>query len=155
GLFLGSPQYLTLNDLTRELPVIRIGSISTTGTPGSYFRSLIGLLNNTYGQGVAFTLPTRELFTPYAQHFHLTIEREIATNIMVSAGYVGSRGVHLTRFRSPSGGLSGRPDFEVVRSTLFPACFDFKGKTASPARAASRRGACPLFEYPPGSRYSA
>jgi hypothetical protein len=153
GIFLTSPQYLTLFDLQREYPIVKAGSVQTMGTPAGYFRDVIGFLNSVHGQGVAFTLPSRFLATPAAQHFHLTLEHEIIPGVSVSAGYFGSRGTHLTRFRSPNGGITGKPKFESRSSTSFPSFYDFKGDTAPPARQDWRLGAYTVYENTASSTY--
>ena len=80
GLFLTNPQYTVLREPVgvnqiRETAIVRVGSLNTMGTSSGYFRGIIGFLNSRYKQAVAFTLPTRKLLTPYAQHFHLTVEQ--------------------------------------------------------------------------------
>ena len=58
-------------------------------------------LQNGVG-GLAFTLPAKELRTPYAQQWHLTVERELLRDFIVSAGYVGTKGTKLTRLTTPN-----------------------------------------------------
>ncbi len=153
GIFLSSPQYLTLNDLQREWPLIRPGSVQTMGTPAGYFRGVIGLLNSMYGQSIAFTLPARNLATPAAQHFHLTAESEITDGVLLSIGYFGSRGTHLTRFRSPNGGIAGKPMFRSEPSDLFPPLSDLIGSTESPPREDASLGAYTIYENTASSGY--
>ncbi|MGH9844117.1 MAG: hypothetical protein ACREEM_35750, partial [Blastocatellia bacterium] len=79
--------------------------------------------NVTTGPG--FILPDAHLETPYTQHWGLTIEREILRDLLFSAAYVGTRGVHLLRTATPNLGpnaislvsgigvetpITGRPD---------------------------------------------
>ncbi len=52
--------------------------------------------------GPGFILPDAHLETPYAQHWGLTIERELARDFLVSAAYVGTKGTHLLRFATPN-----------------------------------------------------
>ncbi|MCI0663982.1 MAG: carboxypeptidase-like regulatory domain-containing protein [Acidobacteria bacterium] len=87
------------------------------------------LTNITTGPG--FILPNAKLETPYAQHWGLTIEREIARDFLFSAAYVGTKGTNLLRFATPNLGpnsiayvsgifadpFPGRPDL------LFPSFF--------------------------------
>jgi hypothetical protein len=75
------------------------------GSPG-LFVPLIGALffQNSLAGGLAFTLPEANLHTPYAQHWHLTIERALLGDYLVSAGYVGTKGTKLTRLTTPNGG---------------------------------------------------
>ncbi len=63
-------------------------------------------LNIGSGSGLAFTLPDRNLKTPEVYQFNLQIERELFGDFLANVAYVGSRGVSLTRFRTPNGGLN-------------------------------------------------
>jgi len=67
---------------------------------------------------------------------------------MVSVGYVGTRGVHLTRFRSPNGGLVGRPKI-VLDET------DVTGYSLTPnkGRLDPRLGVYTQFENSAQSKY--
>jgi hypothetical protein len=56
------------------------------------------------GGGLAFTLPQRNLRSPYAQQWHLTYERQMSSDYLVSAAYVGTKGTKLTRLATPNGG---------------------------------------------------
>jgi hypothetical protein len=64
------------------------------------------------GAGLAFTLPERDLETPYAQQFGLTIEREIGADFAASAAYAGVLSRHLLRANMPNQGPNAIP---VVR----------------------------------------
>lgn len=52
-----------------------------------------------------FSLP-RGLKVPYSQQYGLTIEHEWPGQLILSAAYVGTRGVRLLRLTTPDGGLS-------------------------------------------------
>lgn len=56
------------------------------------------------GGGLAYTLPDDNLRAPYALQFNLQIERELFGDFLANVAYVGSRGIKLTRFRTPNGG---------------------------------------------------
>src|SRR5262249_3451199 len=56
------------------------------------------------GGGLAYTLPDKNLRSPYALQYNLQIERELFSDFLVNLAYVGSRGIKLTRFRTPNGG---------------------------------------------------
>ena len=155
GILLSNPQYLTLDDLQQEWPIVRPGSIQTMGIPAGYFRGVIGLLNSRYGQGIAFTLPEQKLATPVAQQFHITAEHEIIPDLLLSIGYFGSRGTHLTRFRSPNGGITGKPKFRSEWSEAFPPLSDLIGNTESPPREDARLGAYTTYENTASSSYHA
>jgi hypothetical protein len=65
---------------------------------------LIGqlLLQNLNGGGLAFVLPAKKIATPYAQQWHLTVERELPGSYFISAGYIGTKGTKLTRLTTPN-----------------------------------------------------
>ncbi|HZS08274.1 MAG TPA: carboxypeptidase-like regulatory domain-containing protein [Blastocatellia bacterium] len=87
------------------------------------------------GSGLAFTLPDRHLRSPYALHFNLQLERELSSDYLVNVAYVGTRGIRLTRFRTPNGGLN---------SLLVP--FDILGLTLDRER---EKRALPAISLPP------
>jgi len=58
----------------------------------------------TSGGGLAYTLPDKGLRSPYALQYNLQIERELFNDFLVNLAYVGTRGIKLTRFRTPNGG---------------------------------------------------
>ncbi len=122
GLYTNSPDFWRYTPDVYNVPysdMLRAGTVNTIGVPSKYFNRFIGSLSGLGGQGIAFTLPVRRMETPYAEHFHLTFEREIFADTMISAAYVGTRGVHLPRLRMPNGGSIGKtqlivPDPNVV-----------------------------------------
>jgi hypothetical protein len=63
------------------------------------------LTNITTGPG--FILPDAHLDTPYAQHWSLSVEREIARDFLFSAAYVGTKTSHLLRTATPNLGPNG------------------------------------------------
>jgi hypothetical protein len=88
------------------------GRLNVIGLPPGALIPTLGVLFNSpalsglpSGAGLAFTLPERRLRTPYALHFNLQAERELLGDFLLNVAYVGSRGVKLTRFRTPNGGL--------------------------------------------------
>ncbi|MFY9571870.1 MAG: hypothetical protein WAV20_10765, partial [Blastocatellia bacterium] len=84
--------------------LIKPGSDNQFGGAPQDFIPLIGqlLLQNLNGGGLAFVLPAKELPTPYVQQWHLTLEREMRGQYLVSAGYVGTKGTKLTRLTTPN-----------------------------------------------------
>ena len=98
------------------------GSLNQLGIQPGARQALLGLIFNPSGAanlglrpsggGLAFTLPDRELRTPYAYHYNLQIERELFGNYLFNAAYVATRGLKLIRFRTPNGGLNS-PTFPV------------------------------------------
>jgi outer membrane receptor protein involved in Fe transport len=129
---------------------LRPTTASTIGIPANLFGVWLGTQASQGGQGLAFTLPTSELKNPYAQHYHLTLEREIMPNTLLSAAYVGTRGAHLTRFRMPNGGLIGKPSADSVLLNGVPV---LRIRTVSPNRLAVGLGAYSQFENSASSAY--
>ena len=52
--------------------------------------------------GVGITLPARRLETPWAHQYSLTVEQQLNTKLVASAGYVGTMGRNLLRATSPN-----------------------------------------------------
>ncbi|MBI4855003.1 MAG: carboxypeptidase regulatory-like domain-containing protein [Acidobacteria bacterium] len=73
----------------------------TTNQLGSVLGSLFAL-NSPFA--LAFTLPSKELKTPYVHQYSVSLERTFADRYIVSLAYVGTKGDDLLRFRSPNGG---------------------------------------------------
>lgn len=94
-----------------SVPLVKDGTPNQFGGTPGLFSPLIGalFLQNSLAGGLAFTLPEKNLRTPYAQHWHLTMERQIFDDYLVSAGYVGTKGTKLTRLTTPNGGSSVTP----------------------------------------------
>jgi hypothetical protein len=59
--------------------------------------------------GPGFVLPNADLQTPYAQQWGLTIEHQFGKDLLASAAYVGTRGVHLLRFATLNLGPNALP----------------------------------------------
>jgi hypothetical protein len=90
---------------------------------------------SNFSAGPAFVLPAADLVTPYAQHWGLTVERQVGRDFLASAGYVGTRGVHLLRFATPNLGPNGIPRVDQigpirVLELLFPG---FRGSNVAPS----------------------
>jgi hypothetical protein len=91
--------------------LVRPDSLNSIGLPTGVLPQLFGLLFNPTvagvlpsGGGIAFTLPDNNLRSPYTLHYNLQVERELYTDFLVNVAYVGTRGIRLTRFRTPNGG---------------------------------------------------
>jgi len=120
GLFLLSRQWITLDAAGQSYPHQQIGTVNTIGAPPQSFGFFLGSQASEGGQGLAFTLPTQTLDTPSAQQYHVTYEREILPDTLFSAAYVGSHGIHLTRFRMPNGGIAGQSQFGISGDLVGP-----------------------------------
>lgn len=95
--------------LTNQLNSIRLPSGVLPQVLGLLFdpsiaNPTIGVSRLPSGGGLAYTLPDNNLRAPYALQYNLQIERELYGDFLVNLAYVGSRGVKLTRFRTPNGG---------------------------------------------------
>jgi hypothetical protein len=70
------------------------GDSPFTGAP------LPGVLPGGFGQNTAGWMPN--VVTPYIQHWHLTLERQLVGKLMAQVSYVGTAGHHLVGFISPT-----------------------------------------------------
>jgi hypothetical protein len=105
-------------------PFIPANPASVFAAPGTLNRFVGGdpvvtelaasLLTNL-ASGPGFILPAKNLVTPYAQHWGLTIERQIKRDFLLSAAYVGTKGVHLLRFATPNLGPNAIPVVSSVQ----------------------------------------
>lgn len=80
------------------------------------------------------------LRTPYAQHFNLTLQREVGNSMVMSLGYVGSKGTKLVTLRD-------------INQAIYIPGTDSLGRplsTADPANIISRRPS-QLFHLTPGT----
>ena len=130
-LSLNNPIFLALTvDATNNpvVPVVRLlasGSCNQFGTCNRFgsvsedFAALIGQLfiQNRNG-GLAFTLPEKNLRTPYVQQWHLTYEREVRNNYVWSVAYVGTKGTKLLRLTTPNRGPNVTPQIQVLPPML-------------------------------------
>ncbi len=120
--------------------------------------------NPAFGFGV--TLPAKDLSTPMAQHYSVTVEQQLGAKTVVSAAYVGTQGRHLLRFTTPNLGsnvillpvffdqTSSVPDFSGV--TLAPgARVDQNGNIVGGRPTGGGVGAVNIFETTANSRYDA
>jgi hypothetical protein len=118
---LNNPAFLVLDRDANNNPVtpvrlIRPGACNQFGTCNQFggapeaFVALVGqlFLQNTNG-GLAYTLPEKRLRTPYAQQWHLTLERELRDDYYFSVAYVGTKGTKLTRLMTPNLGPNVTP----------------------------------------------
>ena len=116
GRFLNSPVFFTFAPL--GAPLIQPGTLNTYNLAGDAFATGLGTLfrqapvfpgGSLSSNGLAFTLPEKKLNTGYAQHLVFSVEHQLADHYLVSASYVGSRGLHLVRFATPNAGLMSTP----------------------------------------------
>jgi hypothetical protein len=93
----------TLNTFNRGF----LNSLLGAGSPADVILALNQISGNA--AGAAFVLPAANLVTPYSQHWAFTVEREVKRDFLVSAAYVGTRGVHLLGFATPNLGPNSIP----------------------------------------------
>jgi len=116
GIIVNSPTFFRFRP-TQTL-LIKPGSLNVYNLTGNEFATGLGTLlnqqppnptDNLSSNGLAFTLPERNLKTAYAQHYVVSAEHQVDHDWLLSAVYVGTHGVHLPRFRTPNGGLISSP----------------------------------------------
>ena len=113
------------------------GSLNNYDTGGEGGPDLVAFMVDTAertnnGSGPAFVLPSASLETPYADHWAITLEQEIHRDLMMSLGYVGTRGLHQLRFATPNLGPNVFPVVLSVTSEAAGSEPIFKGTTVSP-----------------------
>jgi hypothetical protein len=97
----------TLN-IYRQIPALGSDVVDTLVNLRRFANPVPGR-PSTFPGGPGFVLPAFDLATPYAQHWSLTLERQFARDYLLSAAYVGTRGVHLLRFATPNFGPNVLP----------------------------------------------
>jgi hypothetical protein len=139
GDFVPLIQPATLNRLNTALPL----------------NFLLPLLGRNFPAALGATLPARRLATPWAEHYTVTLEQQLGPDLILSAGYVGTRGHNLLRFTTPNLGPG---------STIVPTAFsvfqeqfavpETVGRVFSPARPVAGVGAINRFETTARSLYN-
>jgi hypothetical protein len=157
GITLLSPSILALGnrDGSDFLPLVRARSNQLGGTQKD-FVALVGALflqnSRQSAGGLAFTLPSKDLPTPYVHQGHLTIEQEIFNDYLVSVSYVGTRGTKLTRLTTPNLGPNSTP--VIDRSLKREGAFLFVSQIPF-NRPEGALGAYQIFENSANSNYNA
>lgn len=110
-----NPRFVPI-DIVRNGTVTRYGlikddSLNALNVPDGALQPVLGLLFNPAavgllpsGGGLAFTLPDNNLRSPMSFQYNLQVEREIGQNWLFNLAWVATRGIGLTRFRTPNGG---------------------------------------------------
>lgn len=115
GLFLNNPSFFTF--LPTGTPLVRPGTLNTYNLSGDAFATGLGTLflqaerlpGIFSSNGLALTLPEKGLRASQARQAVLSVERQFGENLLVSLGYVGTRGLRLTRFATPNAGPVATP----------------------------------------------
>lgn len=105
------------NNTFIRYPLVQKGQLNAIQLPSGVLPQVLGLLFNPAvanpisngtrlpsGGGLAYTLPDDNLRAPYTLQFNLQFERELFRDFLLNVAYIGTRGVKLTRFRTPNGG---------------------------------------------------
>ncbi len=167
-----NPRYVPLDILNQgnftRRGLIRPDNLNGLNAPAGVVPQVLGLLFDPSvtvpglfpsGGGIAFTLPDDRLRSPYTLQFNLQIERELYSDFLVNLAYVGARGVKLTRFRTPNGGLNsvtlpidplGLLPNPVFATALPPLSNIVTGNFSRPNR---RLGAFTTFDSSAASNY--
>ena len=119
--------------VTQSHPFVSVNPATIFAAPGTLNRFdsarrgdpvvnlLAAAILTNLATGPSFTLPSNDLETPYAQHWGLTIERQLQGDMLFSAAYVGTKGVHLLRFATPNLGPNAIPFVSALNfRTPFP-----------------------------------
>lgn len=155
------------------LPLIARQSLNQLAGGRDNFATLVGELfqRNGAGGGLAFTLPNKNLPTPYTQQWHVTIERLFWRETLLSVAYVGTKGTKLTRLTTPNGGplvtaylpiaraLAGDSPYQFPTVSLFTSVPNKPHEKTSlalqPSRFIQDLGPYQIFENSAASHYQA
>jgi hypothetical protein len=147
-------------------PLIVSEQLNSIQLPNGVLQQVLGLLfdpsiggGRPSGGGLAFTLPERNLRTPYALQYNLQVERELSKDLLANLAYVGTRGVKLTRFRTPNGGPNSTPipidplglTIETINAIALPPLGDLN--SPRPTRPMAELGAFTIFDSSAASNY--
>ncbi|MCI0490319.1 MAG: TonB-dependent receptor [Blastocatellia bacterium] len=162
GLIFNNPVFFSIPDGQGNTSfLIAPGTGNQFGAEGADFPALLAqLLLQGEGAtgGLAFTIPEKDLRTPYVQQWHLTIEQELFRDFLVSAAYVGTKGNNLTRLTTPNGGPSVTSFNFVLESQGLVSIVDFTNPVFNQFpinRANEFLGAFQVFENSARSNYHA
>lgn len=136
-----------------SVPIVARGSLNSLN-PQLPVSTLLPSLLAFFPSAVSPTLPAEHLQMPSAQHYALTWEQQLSSDLVISSSYAGTRGSHLLRFATPNLGAALNLVPTVLR--VFPEEFpvpEFLGRVSSPARPVLGLGAISIFETTASSRY--
>ena len=138
------------------------------GGPDAFVKNIVSLYFGKAPYRTAFTLPAKDLRTPYAQQWHLTLERELFANFLISAAYIGTRGIKLVRLTTPNGGQVTTPFIRIAKRdpalkpstyagyTIVNSTFPLEGfPQGTPVRPNPALGAYQIFDNSASSNYHA
>lgn len=126
---------------------------------------LIGVATGRRAGTFGATLPARQLQTPLAHHYSVTLEQELSREMVVSAAYVGTLGRNLLRFTTPNLGPNELIlPLAINALELQPLLYGYAlppgirpgpGGTFTGGRPFSNVGVMNIFETTASSRYDA
>lgn len=90
--------------VNRFFPFTAPGTLNRLNEPNITADLMVSVLNREFPGEFGFTLPDRELRTPLAHHYSLSIEQQIGLNWVASLAYVGTNGDNLLRLTTPNMG---------------------------------------------------
>ncbi|HEX7315424.1 MAG TPA: carboxypeptidase-like regulatory domain-containing protein [Pyrinomonadaceae bacterium] len=121
--------------------------------------NLIAALRFDLPSSFAFTLPSTRLSMPMAYHYSYTIEQGLPHNMLVSAGYVGTKGRNLIRITTPNGGPNNFPIIGTINTSGFTPGVNGAGirnnSVQTPNRVNAFLGALNIIETTGRSQYDA
>ena len=137
------------------VPLIVPGTLNTLN-PAVPVGCVVDATQSTVPADFNVTLPARDLDIPEAYHYAFTFEQELASNMVASVAYVGTRGRRLLRLTTPNKG----PNL-TLRTTAFlaptdPFVFPFPVAVGEPQRVQrpnALAGAVNIYESSATSRY--
>ena len=121
----------------QELPFFQAVSINKGLPPGSFYTGALAFANPSSGSASYFPIDAKR---NYILQYNLNVQRQIAANLTVMIGYIGSRGIHDAwraddidsvipvstpagyLFPSPAGiGTTINPNFSAIRGQIWAA----------------------------------
>ena len=103
----------------RFFPYVTLGTPNRLN-PNLPFDRLVDVFNREFPGGLGFTLPVRDLKTPLAHHYSLTLEQQLSRNFSASVAYVGTQGRNLLRLTTPNLG----PNLNMITSEFLAELVD-------------------------------
>jgi hypothetical protein len=136
GYQLFNPFFTRIGD--RFIIAPRPGLPNRLNTDQISVADFISISNDAFPPAFGATLPAKNLRTPFAHQYSLTLEQQLSANHFVSAGYVGTLGRQLLRFTTPNLGQNSLIlPFFFAANDLLPF---FAGFTVPPGTILSSNG---------------
>ena len=117
GLLGENPPFV--HDLTRIIPGSATPITLDSGPPANFFETAL-----TTDQGLRANDPN--LRDGFVEQFNLTVQYELPKDVLFQAGYVGNRGLHLTRFWNGNQALTAGGAATLQARRPFPTYADIE-----------------------------